>query len=83
MDVSRHHRRLVVDTKVLVSLLDRVNRVLFRLSDRLEQRDHPLSLNEILILCQMLSPRPCKLYIFMISSRSVHWRDCALLLVIE
>ena len=82
MDVSRHHPRLVVDTKVLVSLLDRVNRVILWLSDRLEQRDRPLSLNEILSFCQMLSPRPRKLYMLVISSRSVHWWDCTLLLVI-
>ena len=83
LESNRHYRRLVADTKVLFYLLDRVNRVLLRLSDTLAQLDHQLSLNEILMLCQVLSPRQCNLCICMISSRLFHWVHYALLLLID
>ena len=83
MESDRRYRRLVADTRVLFYLLDRGNRVLFRLSDTLAQLDHQFSLNEILTLCQMLSPRQCNLCICMMSARAFHWVHYALLLLID
>ena len=83
MEVNRHERRLVADTKVLFYLLDCGNRVLLRLSDTLAQLDHQFSLNEIFTLCQMLSPRQCNLCICVVSARWFYWVDYALLLLID
>ena len=83
MESNRHYQRLGADTKVLFYHLGCGNRVLLRLSDTLAQLDHQLSLNEILMLCQMRSPRHCNLCICMISSRSFHWVHYALLLLID
>jgi len=57
----RSYHRAMADSKVMFSLFDRVNRLLLRLSDRVSESDHPLSLDELLALCQMLSPKPCNI----------------------
>ena len=83
MQSDRRYRRAVTDTKCFVTLIDRVNRVLIRLSDRLTEFDRHIPLDELLLLCQMLSPFQCNLYRCMIFFRSVHRRDCVIFLVID
>ena len=59
MSAQRSYRRSVVDSKTLITLTDRVNRVLLRLATTLAAYEHPLSLDQLCALCQELSPSPC------------------------
>ena len=59
MTSTRTYSRAITETTVLFSLGDRVNRVLIRLSNRLSESVEYPSLDELLVLCTVLSPIAC------------------------
>ena len=67
MQSHRQYRRYITEYKVMYTGFHRLNGLLIRLSDRLAQINRIPSLDELLVLCRILSPIQCNsnLYIYM------------------
>ena len=67
MQSHRQYRRYITEYKVMYTGFHRLNSLLIRLSDRLAQINRIPSLDELLVLCRILSPIQCNsnLYIYM------------------
>ena len=61
MQQNRTYRRCITENRMLFTIYDRVNRVLLRLSERIVDLDYAPPLDELLVLCQELSPTQCLL----------------------
>src|SRR5690606_34465634 len=62
MSADRAYRRSLRDSQVLIFLVERVNRVLLRLSKRVSNAQDNFQLDQLLLLCQQLSPTPCDVH---------------------
>src|SRR5690606_17021763 len=62
MSADRAYRRSLRDSQVLIFLVERVNCVLLRLSKRVSNAQDTFKLDQLLLLCQHLSPSPCNIH---------------------
>ena len=67
------HRRSIVEGDVMFSMVDRVNRVLIRLSYNINDSSQYPSLDELLILCTALSPKACIPFSRQFVCRRIYW----------
>ena len=74
------YRRSIVESDVLFSMVDRVNRVLIRLSNIINNSNQYPSLDELLILCTSLSPKACILFSRHSVCRCIYWWTSVVLL---
>ena len=59
MEKKRSYRRSVAEHRVFALIVDRLHLLLYRLSDILAGINHLPSLDELLELCQRISPAQC------------------------
>ena len=74
------YRRSIVEGDVMFSMVDRVNRVLIRLSNNINDSSQYPSLDELLILCTALSPKACIPFSRQFVCRCVYWWASVVLL---
>ena len=74
------YRRSIVEGDVMFSMVDRVNRVLIRLSNNINDSSQYPSLDELLILCTALSPKACIPFSRQFVCRRIYWWTSAVLL---
>ena len=73
MASMKTYRRSIVESDVLFSMTDRVNRVLIRLSNSINNHNQYPSLDELLILCTALSPKACIPHSHLVVCRWIYW----------
>ena len=59
MEGKRSYRRAVAENRVLILIVDHIHLLLRRLSDMLAGMNHLPTLDELLELCQRISPAQC------------------------
>ena len=74
------YRRSIVEGDVMFSMVDRVNRVLIRLSNNINDSSQYPSLDELLILCTALSPKACIPFSRQFVCRRIYWWTSVVLL---
>ena len=77
------YRRSIVEGDVMFSMVDRVNRVLIRLSNNINDSSQYPSLDELLILCTALSPKACIPFSRQFVCRCVYWLVLYFWLIVE
>ena len=80
MASAKTYRRSIVESDVLFTMVDRVNRFLIRLSNNINDSSQYPSLDELLILCTALSPKACIPFSRQFVSRCIYWWTSVVLL---